>query len=1151
MKIKSTICCSFMKDRLVHHIMKTFIFLLCTTVFSFNTENSFSQEMVTIEKDELVKANRVFKIIQKQTNFDFIYPSGLFKNKPKILLKKGEILAEDLLQICLKQSNLNFEILDGGSIIIKEKSQNIVLSQQEYEVSGKITDQAGQPLPGASIIEKGTNNGTQSDFDGNFSIKVTNENTVLVISYLGFNTQEIVVAGQSTIQIILKEDVANLDEVVVVGFGTQSSRKVVSSISNTTGEDLGVSTRPVTNLQASLIGSMPGLRGFNPNGRPGVAPSFRIRGNSTLGSSSILVIIDGFEGSLTDLNPQNIDKVSILKDAAAVAVYGARGANGVMLVSTKSGKRNQKMSVSYNYNVAVQQPSDLPGTLSALELIEFENFAVTGDPTGGGNPGAPYSPAVRDLALSGFYPETVWPDELYKSSADQQSHSLTVQGGGKKASYLMNANYLTQNGLVVGPDNFKRLGLRLKLDADINDWLTVGSNVLISNRVTKTTPATGGDGLLGSPFFPVKTVDGIFVDKGSSGNPNPIAQALSGSFYKTAVDAANIQAYIKINPLKGLTIEERVSLVKSNVNARSFTNVFDIVSLDLEDPDSYTNPDSPNRGYSIGSMDARRLLLTSRTSYSIKSLTTAKYNRKFGAHNFGALLGFQSEQGESESFQAARTGFLLDNILSLNLGEQNDPNIGNGLGNSASFGGNATTLSYFGRLNYDYKGRYLVEAVFRYDGSSSFLDSNQWGFFPAVALGWNIAEEGFMSKANFVDKLKLSTSYGETGDDASLRGRTIQLVNLDVTGYPIGGEIQPRLWLGSPVNPDLKWETARTFNVGLDFSLWQGKLQLKSEYFNTNRFDILSAITTPTEYGFGNVPANLYAVNSWGWEFEFSHQNNIGDVNYWFNANLTSYDNEITNLDGREFPNFAVGQSINDRFGFVTDGFFDNQAEIDAHLQGDGTTPINQSNVGGTRIGGYKYVDQLTVDTNNDGIPDAGDGLINGDDKVILDRNSATNLNIGGTLGMSYKGLTLSTRFYGALDRKQWWSGAGAHEPFLNGTNAFDYQLNYWRPDNPNAFFPTPVGNGIQGYDSNVSHLIYDNEFIKIQNITLSYDFGQSILDKLNAFEALNISLSMENVGTVWTNSPTRPNGWDPELSVGYVEYPLPFTTSISVNVKF
>jgi len=1036
----------------------------------------------------------------------------------------------------------------GGVENYGNDSNSTVLMQQT--ISGVVTDNTGIPLPGVSVFIKGTTKGTFTDFDGKYTLKV-DAGQVVEFSYIGFKSQLVTVGDSTTYNISLKEDAAQLDEVVVVGFGTQSSRKVVSSISNTTGKDLGVSTRPVTNIQTSLIGSMPGLRGFNPNGRPGAAPTFRIRGNSSLNGTNILVIIDGFEGSLSDLNPQNIDKVSILKDAAAVAVYGARGANGVMVVTTKSGQRNQKMSISYNSNVAIQQPSDLPGTLSALELIEFENFAVTGDPTGGGNPGAPYSPAVRDLALNGFYPETVWPNELYKNSADQQSHSLTVQGGGKKASYLMNANYLTQNGLVVGPDNFKRIGLRLKLDADINDWLTVGSNVLISNRVNKTTPAAGGDGLLGSPFFPVKTVDGMFVDKGSPGNPNPIAQALSGTFYKTATDAANIQAYIKINPLKGLTIEERVSVVKTNANARSFDNVFDFVSLDLEDPDSYINPDSPNRSYSIGNTDARRLLLTSSTRYSIKSLTTVKYNRKFGAHNFNALLGFQSEKGESESFRTGRTGFLLDNLLSLNLGEQIDTRIGGGIGNTSAIGGNATTLSYFGRLNYDYKGRYLVEAVFRYDGSSNFLDSNQYGFFPALALGWNIAEEGFMSSANFVDKFKLTTSYGETGDDAGVGRRVTQLVNLDVTGYPIGGEIQPRLFLGNPASRDLQWETARTFNVGLDFSLWQGKFQLKSEYFDTNRFDILSTVTTPVEFGLGNVPANLYAVNSWGWEFEFSHENNIGDVKYWVNANLTNYDNEITDLAGREFPNFAEGQSINDRFGFVTDGFFDNQEEIDAHLQEDGVAPINQSNVGGTRIGGYKYVDQLTVDTNNDGIPDAGDGVINGDDKVILDRNSATNLRIGGSLGMSYKGLTLSTRFYGALDRKQWWNGANAHEPFLNGTNAFDYQLNYWSPDNPNAFFPTPVGNGIQGYDSNVSHLMYDNEFIKIQNITLSYDFGKSILDKLNAFEALNISLSMENVGTVWTNSPTRPYGWDPELSVGYVEYPLPLTTSISVNVKF
>ena len=1104
---KNRICVgkNFLSHKLDLKMKLTTLFILA--IMLNIKANTYAQKTkVTLELNN-ISTEKAIETIEEKTDFRFIYKlEGMdLKRMVSINVNKQPITA--VLEQLFKGTSTRYKIRNTQVILRKAKiskkrgSTKIIENKKivvQQSINGTVADEDGVPLPGASILEKGTTNGTQTDFDGNFSIEVSDENAVLVVSYLGFATKEILVTEQSTIQITLIEDAAGLDEVVVVGFGTQSSRKVISSVVQVTGEELGVADRPVTNIQAALVGSVPGLRGFNGNGRPGSTPSFAIRGNSSLSDTSILVIIDGFEGSLSDLNPQNIDKVSVLKDAAAVVIYGARGANGVMLITTKSGQRNQKLSVKYNFSGAIQQPSELPGTLSTLELIEFENFAVTGDPTGGGNPGAPYSHAVRDLALSGFYPETVWKNELYNSSADQQEHDLTVQGGSESTSYLINMGYLTQNGLVLGPDSFERLNIRIKLETDINDWLTVGANALISNRVTKSTPADGGNGLLGSPFFPVRTVDGLFVDKGSPGNPNPIGQALSGTFTKSARDAANVQAYIKINLLKGLTIEERVSFVKSNTNTRQFTNVFDFVRLDFSDPDSYTNPDSSNREFVPGSPDARRLTLSSVTGYSLKTLSTINYEHNFGNHNFSALLGFQSQQGESEGFRTGRTGFFLDNILDLQLGQQIDTRVTDvdpdnndrdPIGNTSFRGGNDRTLSYFGRLNYDYKGRYLAEVAFRYDGSSNFLDSNQYGFFPAVALGWNIAEEAFMSDVDFVDRLKLRTSYGDSGDDSGVGRRIIQLVNLDVTGYPIGGEIQPRLFLGDPASRDLQWETSRTFNVGLDFSLWQGKLQLNSEYFNTNRFDILSEIVTPIEFGLGDVPANLYAVNSWGWEFEISHKNNIGDVNYWFNANLTSYDNEITKLvAGRESPNFAVGQSIDDRYGFETDGFFDDQAEIDAYVQGDGTTPIDLGNVGGTRIGGYKYIDQLTVDTNNDGIPDAGDGVINGDDQIILDRNSGTNLNIGGSLGVSYKGLSLSTRFYGALDREQWWNGAGAHEPFLNGTNAFNHQLNYWRPDNPNAFFPAPVGNGIQGYNSNVSHLLYNNEFIKIQNITLSYD---------------------------------------------------------------
>jgi len=1135
--------------------MKLSILFILVTFFSLKANDSYAQRAkITLEYNN-IRIGQIIDEIESKTEFQFVYKIEDVDLDRIISIGVNNEKIDDILNQIFKNTRTTFNVNDRRIYLLKRMDTTVLIPNKvvysspvlQEIISGSITDKDGNPLPGANIVEKGTNNGVTADFDGNFSIEVANKNITLVVSYIGYATKEFPINGNTTVSIILEESAAGLDEVIVVGFGKQSSRKVVSAVAQVSGEQLQVDERPVTSIQSALVGSIPGLRGFNANGRPGSAPGFAIRGNSSLNNTNILVIIDGFEGSLSDVNPQSIESVSILKDAAAVAVYGARGANGVMLVTTKETRRGESLSISYSLNTSIQSPRELPKTLNSLELMEFENFAVTGDPAGGN----PYSAVALELARNGFYPETVWPEELYNNSAGQQSHNLAISGGSEKTGYLINASYLDQKGLVIGADNFKRLNLRLKLDTDIGKWLTVGTNTLITNRITNQTPANGGNGLLGSPFYPVRSIDGLWVDKGSPGTANPIAEAASGSFVRADRDALNVQLYAQLKPFKGLVFEQRVSLLKTNENTRDWNNVYDFVTLDFSDPDSYSNPESASRSYSNGSADARRLRVSSFNEYSFKSLSTLNYEWSNNVHSMKVLLGFQSEQGENEYVIAGRTGFLLDNVIDLSLGQAPDVGIGGGIGNASSRGGNATTLSYFGRLNYDYKGRYLAEVSFRRDGSSNFLDNNKWAFFPAVAFGWNVAEEAFMKEINFIDQFKLRGSYGKSGDDSGVGRRVVQLVNLDVTGYPIGGAIQPSLNLGSPASRDLKWETATTLNVGLDFSLWSGKLQVNSEYFVTDREDILDEVITPIEFGLGNVPANLYAVKSWGWELSATHKNNIGAVSYWLSGNITGYDNEITDLAGREQVNFAVGQSINDWFGYKTDGFFDSQQELDSYVQDDGVTPVDQSNVGGTYLGGYKFVDQLTVDTNDDGIPDAKDGVINGDDRIILKQNSDTNLNIGFNLGVSYKGLSLSARFYGALDRKQWWSGADAHEPFLNGTNAFDYQLNYWRPDNPDAYFPVPQGNGIQGYSSDISHLIFDNEFIKFQNITLGYEFDRELLQRIGFLSGLNFSLSFENLGTVWTNSPVRENGWDPELGIGNVDYPLPFTTSLGINLKF
>ncbi|MCG9793119.1 SusC/RagA family TonB-linked outer membrane protein [Flavobacterium algicola] len=1013
--------------------------------------------------------------------------------------------------------------------IIENKNTVAYVGVQQLRVSGVIKDSKGLTLPGANIIEKGTTNGVQTDIDGKFTINVSKPNAVLIVSYIGFKSKEVPVGNQSTVNITLTENQSqDLDEVIIVGYGKTSTKKLTSSVSQITNKELGLSDRPVTNLQSALVGALPGLNGFNSSGSPGSSPTLSIRGNSTLSSGGVLVIVDGFEGSVSDLDPSTVQSVSVLKDASAVAIYGARGANGVLLITTKDTKRNSKLAVNFNSSFSLQTPSTLPTTLNSSQLMNFTNVASPGT----------YTQENLDLAASGFYPDTNWADELYKNSATQYSNSLSITGGSENSSYLLSASSLSQEGLVIGADQFKRLNLRFKLDTDINSWLTVGTNTLISNKLTNSTPAIGGSDLQGLPFYPVKTADGLWAYKGSSGQANAVAYGDSGSFAENDNDYLNLQLYAKAKLAKGLTFEERISYTKQKYNTRDWTNVYDYVTLDFADPDSYTNPDSANRSYTVGSEDSRQLTLTSYSKYTLKTFSSLNYELKKGNHSFDAMVAFQSEEGEAESFYASRTGFTFDNIIDLDLGQTNSTDNG-GLGNGSFRGDNDRYLSYFGRINYDYKGKYLASFTFRNDGSSNFLEDRQYHTFPALSLGWNIGEENFLKESKVVDLLKLRASYGQSGDATGVGRAVTQLITYDVTGYPIGGTIAPRLYLGTPASRDLQWETSTVLNMGVDVNLWRGKFKMNADYFINQRDDILANVVTPTEYGFGNVPGNAYAVKSWGWELNLGHENNIGNVKYWLAGNLTSYNNEITDLAGNESISQAVGQSLNNRVGYVTDGFFSSQEDIDNYVTADNSTTISQSAVGGSYIGGFKYVDQN------------GDGVVNSDDRVILDSNSDTNLRLGFNLGLEYKNLSLTARFYGALDRNIFLNGTEAYQPFLNGSNAYSYHLDYYSDTNQNALFPTPTTSALQTYSASVSHLIQNAEFVKLQNVTLSYAFDRKTLDKIKFINGLSLSLSAENLGVIWTNSPLYKYGWDPEMATGSVSYPLPLTTSLSINVKF
>ncbi|MCT4646685.1 MAG: TonB-dependent receptor [Carboxylicivirga sp.] len=1140
----------------VLRVMKLSIFLLLISVISTFANKTYSQtqSLNLSVKNSTVK--EVLQQIEEQSEFYFMYSEELVDVDRRVTIDAKDKKIHTVLDAIFAETNVEYRIRDRFILLTTSEASVGNTSIQQNAVSGTITDENGEPLPGANIIEKGTLNGTQTGYDGSFSLSVSGPDAVLVIRYIGFKEKELPLDGRTHVNIILFEDKETLDEVIVVGYGAQSDRKVSMAASQIDTDELQVDRRPVPNIQSALVGSVPGLITNQLSGQLGQDAEIQVRATSSLESRGALILIDNFEGSISDLAPGEIASVTVLKDAAATAIYGARGANGVVLVTTKRPKRNDQLSVTYNFNYAQQRPSQTAEIVGSELLMNFHNESTLAEAIRN-NPGIdpstvvlPYTQEELARAASGYYPETQWVNELYGDKAGLTSHNIGISGGSEKTGYFINMGYLDQNGLLEGSDNYKRYNLRVNIDTDINDWLTMGTNTSMVFTDLQNVPAIETSNVRGKPFFPVKSEDGLWVDKGAASvgqNSNPVALANSGSYDNTLRDVLNLQVYAKAKVVEGLELEQKVSYVNENHKREIWNTPYPYIFMDLE-----LNQDGPVVEPLAGD---RSLELRALRSYRLNSLSTARYKKVINEeHSLNVLLGLQATKEENREQRAGRKNFILDNVQDLSLGLEPLTLDGDEvLGNSSEIYGNRTTLSYFGRLSYDFKGRYLAEASFRNDASSNFGKENQWAFFPSFSLGWNIDDEPFMSDVAFVDRMKLRASWGLVGDDSGGNETAVARAQFNSTGYVLGGAVVPTINLGNAVNTDLTWETSEKINVGIDLSLWNGLFTMNGDYFIDRRKDIITQRQIALESGLiTGILDNVYDAKSWGWELQLGHDNTIGDVNIFAGFNLSYYNSEITNTDGTSpldvtVDNYQdVGLPIfGNWYGYVTDGFFDTQEEMDAHVHTDGN-PIDQSSVVtqgdalGRYLGGYKY-----VDTNEDGV-------INADDRVVLKQNAVDNYRVGFNVGASYKGFSLSARLYGVLSGYEWWRNGGQYLlPFTGDRAPFVYQTDVWSPDNPNALFSSPSVSNNVPFESNISDLIQKNAYIKLKNINLSYTFDEKVLERLRIISSLQLFVSVENLGVIWTNNPAHDSGWDPELGTGNFRYPLPLTTALGINVSF
>ena len=860
----------------------------------------FSQEtMISLDTDKRYTVKELFQTIEDQTSYRFFYNAELADLNKTVSITQNNLRANDLLDFILDKTMVSYRVLDDNMIIVAPKT----ILQQGITVTGTVNDGNGETLPGVNISVKGSNIGVVSDANGNYSINVPNQETVLLFSFVGYTSQEILVGDRNNISVVLLETSQQIDEVVVVGYGTQKKLAVTGSVVSASGASIAKSSS--VDVASSLAGRMPGVIVNNRTGEPGKeSTTIFIRGRSTLEKSGLdtnapLIIIDGVPGreSLSFLNPNDIETITVLKDASA-AIYGNRSANGVILVTTKRGRQAEKATITFSYDLGIQQPTRL------LKMSDAPTYATLynemNEKIGGG-------PQYRDDEIELFrngsnpieYPNTDWFDAIIKPASSQHKFNLAFSGGTNVAAYFVSLGGVTQDGIYrESATKYDQLNLRSNLDVKVTQNFKIGVDV--SARIQNSNFSSISSDNYGifyitrdrRPTTPVYYPGGLLA-----GSNNPLALVSDRPGYdKTRMQRLNTTLSGDWNLSKfvqGLSLKGHIAFD----NTSSFKKVwktpyeyYAFMPATATDPyyfEKRTSTDPPTPQLMERYIPDRSLTLNATINYE-RSLA--------GVHNIGAMVGVERSTYHLDRLEAEVKQYSQDALDELFAGDK-DPTYF-GIDGKAS---ESARLGYFGRLSYDYKSKYLIQFLARYDGSENFPKNKRWGFFPGVSAGWRLSEEDFIKEnLSFVNNLKIKGSYGEQGNDRIVAFQYLTL-------YRYG---RPQVFGGTPVsgiypdvfpNPNVTWEVAKTWNFGLELTLWDGKLGLEAEAFKTRRSNILTQRSASVPYYTGltgSLPdENIGIVDNKGFEFQLSHAGTIGEIRYNVGGNFLFARNKVIFTD--------------------------------------------------------------------------------------------------------------------------------------------------------------------------------------------------------------------------------------------------------------
>lgn len=1100
-----------------------------------------AQVTVNIDSMPLTEA---LKKLEEQTGYSFFY-SNVLPDKDAVVSVKAN--NKDIAAVM-------DQLLDGLAVSYKvNEDKQIALYAYEPEVveqtkptgrtvSGVVYDSDGLPVIGAGVMVEGSLHGTVTDEDGRWTLELEDDNVTLEISSMGYQRQSVAVKGRSDFTVTLISDTQYLDEVVVVGYGTQKKVNLTGSVSMVTSEDMA--SRPVSNMSSGLQGLLPGVTVVNASGQPGESgTTIRVRGVGTIGNANPLILIDGIEGDLSTINPEDIESVSVLKDAASASIYGARAANGVLLVTTKKmndnpGAAKDNAKVTFGAYAGIQTPTRLPQMCDAIEFMTLDNEARQNVGTAIGWLEDSFK-KVTDNTDPNYFANTDWLDEVLNSYAPQQNYSLSLNGGIGSSGYMLSYRYFDQKGLTVGSSTGEqRHNVRFKMNTKLIDRLTLSSNISYTSRKV-TSPinslTSGGGAIYNAmriaPNAPVRYTDGTWAYGG--GNTNPVAILNDGGRSNVSTEEFSLLEVLKLDILKGWDVTATYNLTSTNGYKDILKKTITFVNPEDKSVNVYASPNS------LKNVDLKNVQQT----FIIQS----NFDITFGKHNVSGVAGMSQEWYEARMFEASRTNLSTEFEPTLNLG---DPST---MSNNATYSSWALR-SGFGRVSYNYDERYLLEANIRYDLSSRFHKSVRGGWFPSVSAGWRISEEQFMSFAKpIVDNLKIRGSWGMLGNQyvGSSDYPYMSVLEAFTSGLSLIGTSASTGYAPSTLaNPNLTWEHIKMVNAGVDVALLQNRLTMSFDWFNKDTEGILLKLNYPAQIGPKPSEQNAGKVNNRGWEFDLNWRDQRGEFYYGIGFNISDVKNRIVDLAGNA-PDLSgyqirmVGYPIDAFYGYKAIGLMTPEdfkiSDTQNHNYSLPKVPVILGN--DYQPGDIKYEDI----SGPDGKPD---GRITPEyDKVVLGSNIPRyTYTVRGDLG--WKGIDFSFVI----------QGVGKCDGYLEGTARHAFQdmaaypqkvhlerYNVVTNPNPDALYPRLTYN--TGFNQNTfsTYWMENASYMRLKNVQIGYTFPEKWMKKAR-IDNLRVYLSGDNLLTVSDFF----YAYDPETPVskgGY--YPQVKTVVLGLNITF